>query len=158
MSPAEAIAAGSVAGLTVVGGGTMFIRHLVTKWLENVDSLPDLVENNRRKLEADTAKLRAHAESELAKMRTHVDITANDVRRYAEHEFEVMRSTGHQLQNRVGVEIGVLTNRVQVAEKAIEELKDDVAEFREDLHRVDSNVILIASKVGVTPLMPGTNR
>lgn len=154
MSPTEAIAAGGASGLTVVTLGTIFIRHLVTQWLKKIDELPGRIEKAKQDLERDTARLRVHVDTESGKLRTHVDTSTTDVRRYAEHEFELMRNSGHVLQNKVGIDIGVLSNRVSVAEKSIDELKDEVAEFREDLHRVDSNVILIAAKVGAEPLLP----
>lgn len=151
MSPGEAIGVGSVSGLGVLGLGTLFIRHLVTRWLEGVDAIPGKLDEVRDEVSDEINKLRA----ELDKQREHVDTSIDGVRLHTDTEFGRMISSGHTLREKVNLEIGVLTNRVAVAERGIDELKGEVKDFREDLHRVDSNVILIASKLNVTPLMPG---
>jgi hypothetical protein len=151
MSPGEAIAAGAASGVGVTGLGLLIVRHLVSKWLEGIDNLPTRLEEVKAELMDEIEKLRG----ELAGHRAHGDDAVESVRRYAETELNAQRAGGHTLREKVGLDIGVLSNRVDVNEREIREMKNDIRASREDLHRVDANVILIASKVGVTPLMPG---
>jgi len=151
MSPGEAIAAGAASGLGVTGLGLLIVRHLVSKWLEGIDNLPTRLEEVKDEMMGEINKLR----QEIGEQRTHSDDAVEGVRRYAETELNAQRAGGHTLREKVGLDIGVLTNRVSVAEGQIDELKGDMKGFREDLHRVDANVILIASKLNVQPQMPG---
>lgn len=129
----------------------LVIRHLVSRWLEGIDNLPTKLEEAKDEMMGEINKLR----TEIGKQREHGDDSIEGVRRYAEAELNAQRASGHTLREKVGLDIGVLSNRVDVNEREIGEMKSDIRAFREDLHRVDANVILIASKVGVTPQMPG---
>lgn len=151
MSPAEAIGTGAASGLGVVGLGLLILRHLVSKWLEGIDNLPTKLEEAKDEMMIEINKLRG----ELQGHREHGDTSVEGVRRHADTEFSRIIASGHKLREDVGLQVGVLTNRVSVAEKRIDEINGEIRDFRDDLHRVDANVILIASKVGVTPVMPG---
>lgn len=154
MSPTEAIGYGAASGVGVVSLGTLFIRHLVTRWLSQVDELPQKLEEIRDEFEKEVAKIRREIDAEARGLRERVDTGTSGVRSYAEHEFQIMRESGHELRRQVGLDTGNLANRVTVAERDIQEQKGEMRHFREDLRRVDANLVMVATKLGLQPLMP----
>lgn len=151
MTPVEAVGTGALSGAGVLGIGMLILRHLVSKWLQSIDNLPGQLDEVRDELMGEIDKVRR----ELTGNREHGDTSIAAVRQYAETELNAQRASGHNLREKVGLDVGVLMNRVSVAEKRIDEMGDEITKFREDLHRVDSNVILIAAKLEIKPVMPG---
>lgn len=161
MSPGEAIAVGGGSGLGVVGLFTLFGRHLFSRWLKNIDDLPEKLEESKRDLHRSFDEFKREInetlESNGRDMVRDIGVIKGDNERAIDDtnkEMVKLRDSAHRHREQTGVDLGRVSNRVDNLERTQNEMKQDVRSLESRLHRVDLNVVAVAVKLGIEPVMP----
>lgn len=158
MSPGEAIAVGGGTGSVVLILGSLFVKRLFTRWLEGLDSLPDKLELFKTELLEDIDNFKEKTSRDVGAVRGDNDRAIEDIRRRYDAENLKLREDAHAHREWTGTQVGSLTNRVATNERDTAEARRDIREIRANLHRVDSNVVMIAASMGLKPVMPARPR
>ncbi len=143
MTPGEVATLAAGGGFVGTGLGGILVRYLVNKWIRDLDKFQNDTISNQAKAMQAIHDLRRESEGARDQLRVNGETAHRELRQHVDYQDSLIRERSHSMAG----DMGILTNKVQVAQRDIEEAMHANREILELIHKLDKDIGILTAAV-----------